>query len=172
MTRSAQGSAIAVGVATLCFAIATGACGSGDDNVVDGDDVTPAGVYSAIIQWEVEQQEPVVDERGNIELPVIFVASAGGGTIDIGVQAAVVEAMVDTATIRFADDPDDAVDPNEPGEPVRQDGVMFVVADIPPPAPSIDVTAVRYATVDDAPTWEFVVEAGESGASVAEATPQ
>ncbi|NQY56416.1 MAG: hypothetical protein HRT86_08015 [Ilumatobacteraceae bacterium] len=156
------------GAAAIALGLVAGTACSTDDGDADGD-VTPAEAYVAIIEWEVSQQEPTVDESGEVELAVVFVAAAGGGTIDIGVQAAVVEQMIDTATIRFADDPADAIDDGIPDEPVRNDGVLLVVADIPPPAPTIEVTTARATSADNSITWGLTIEADDTGAAVVNA---
>ncbi|MEM8620686.1 MAG: hypothetical protein AAGF73_13285 [Actinomycetota bacterium] len=156
------------GAAALALGMAAGtACSTGDGDV-DGD-VTPAQAYVAIIEWEVDQQEPTINAAGEVELPVIFVAAAGGGTIDIGVQASVVEQMIDTATIRFADDPADAINEGIPDEPVRNDGVLLVVADIPPPAPTIEVTTARATSSTDSIAWGLTIEGNDTGATVVNA---
>ena len=82
---------------------------------------------------------------------MIFVVAGDGTTIDVGVQADVAAAMVDTATVRFADDADDAFDPDVEGQPVRDEGVMLLVGPIPDPQRTISVDVDRYHTVDE---WE------------------
>ncbi len=154
-------------IAAFVLGLAAAAC-TNDSGSTSPDEVTPADAYGAIIRWEVAEQEPVVDANGEEQLPVIFLATAGGGTIDIGVQAAVVESTVDEATVRFADDPSDAVDDGQDGEPVRNDGVMFVVANVPPAAPSVDVAAERYVTTDERQSLRFTIAASPDGAEVSE----
>jgi hypothetical protein len=122
----------------------------------DGDDaadgvVGPADAISAIVAWQADEQEPVLDDEGTTRLPVIFVVPGDGATIDVGVQADVASAMVDTATVRFADDIGDAFESDVEGEPVRDDGVMLLVGPIPEPRRTISVEVDRYQTVDE---WE------------------
>jgi hypothetical protein len=121
-----------------------------DDDTASGV-VGSADAITAIVAWQADVQEPVLDDNGEPRLPVIFVVASEGTTIDVGVQADVAAATVDTATVRFADDADDAFDPDIDGEPVRDDGVMLLVGPIPEPQPTITVDVDRYHTVDE---WE------------------
>lgn len=139
--------------------------------------VTPESAYVAIVQWELEQTEPVVDDEGNVEPPVIYLASGLGGTIDVGVQAEVVATIGDAAVIRFADDPRDARDKGLDGEPVKDEGVMIVLDDFEPDQPVVDVLISRYKSDTDEDFWRLELTAtnnefGEdAGARVTDATP-
>jgi hypothetical protein len=135
-------------VATVATVASLAACG--DDDSAPGV-VGSADAITAIVTWQADVQEPVLDDNGEPRLPVIFVVAGEGTTIDVGVQADVAAATVDTATVRFADDADDAFDPDIAGEPVRDDGVMLLVGPIPEPRPTITVDVDRYHTVDE---WE------------------
>lgn len=156
-------------VAASVIAVAS-SCSS-DSGSTSPDEVTPADAYGAIVRWEVNEQDPILDANGQVQLPVIFLATAGGGTVDIGVQAAVVESTVEEATVRFADDPSDAVDDGQDGSPVRNEGVMFVVANVPPAAPTLDVIAERYVTLDESESLRFTIDASPDGAEVSEVEP-
>jgi hypothetical protein len=133
--------------------------------------VTPAGAYIAIVQWEVGQAAPVVDDDGNIEPPVIYLASVLGGTIDAGVQAEVVATIDESAVIRFADDPRDALDDDLEGEPVKDDGVMIVLDEFEPDEPVVDARISRYASDTDEGLWLLEVIATDDGAEVTTAVP-
>ena len=65
--------------------------------------MSSADAITAIVAWQAEEQEPVIDDDGEPQLPVIFVVAGDGTTIDVGVQADVAEATNDWATVRFAD---------------------------------------------------------------------
>ena len=138
-------SALLVGAAALLAAFALTSC----------DDETPAGVVgpadaiTAVVAWQAGEQEPVIADDGEVELPVIYVVADAGTTIDVGVPAAVAESTVDWATVRFADDVADTFDPAVEGEPVRDDGVMLLRGPIPDPARSIELALVRYTAFDD-----------------------
>ncbi len=105
-------SALLVGAAALLGAFALTSC----------DDETPAGVVgpadaiTAVVAWQAGEQEPVIADDGEVQLPVIYVVADAGTTIDVGVQAAVAESTVDWATVRFADDVADTFDPDLEGE--------------------------------------------------------
>ena len=71
----------------MAFVVGAAACGS--DDAPDSSDVDPAAALTAIVEWQAGEQEPVVDDNGEIRLPVIYIASADGDTIDVGVQAEV-----------------------------------------------------------------------------------
>lgn len=128
--------------------------------------VTPGSAYISIVEWEVEQTEPVIDEEGNVEPPVIYLASVLGGTIDAGVQAEVVATIDDTAIIRFADDPRDARDEGTEGEPVKDEGVMLVLDEFEPDRAVVEAHVARYRSADDVATWRLEVTASDDGATV------
>lgn len=134
------GAVVALGV----FAFA-----SCDDDETASDVVGPAAAITAVVAWQTGEQEPVIADDGEVQLPVIYVVAEAGTTIDVGVQADVAESTVDWATVRFADDIADTFDPDVAGEPVRDEGVMLLVGPIPEPAPSIELPLVRYTAVDD-----------------------
>ena len=148
MSRVVLAGAVAVlGVLTVA---------SCDDDETDSDLVGPADAITAVVAWQAGEQEPVIGDDGEVQLPVIYLVADVGATMDVGVQADVAESTVDWATVRFADDIADTFDPDLEGEPVRDDGVMLLVGPIPEPAQSIELTVVRYTAVDDGEP--FVVE--------------
>jgi hypothetical protein len=140
----------AAGIARCAVAavLTVGAVGCSDESPDVDRAVQPADAYVAVVEWEVGQQDPVVDDDGEVVLPVVFVASGDGSTIDVGVQAAVAEATSDWATVRFADQPSDAFDPGLEGEPVRENGVMLLVGPLPDAAPSVEIQVIRSVAVD------------------------
>lgn len=148
MSRVVLAGAVAVlGVLTVA---------SCDDDETDSDLVGPADAITAVVAWQAGEQEPVIADDGEVQLPVIYVVADAGTTIDVGVQAEVAESTVDWATVRFADDIADTFDPDLEGEPVRDDGVTLLVGPIPEPAPSIELDLARYTAVDE--SEPFVVE--------------
>lgn len=130
----------------LCALVALAACSSGDRTA--DDEVGPAEAITAIVAWQADEQEPVLDENGEEQLPVIFVVARDGDSIDVGVQADVAAATADWAMVRFADDAADAFDPDLEGEPVRDDGVLLLVGPMPDPDRSIELEVVRHLAVD------------------------
>jgi hypothetical protein len=145
-----------VSSALLVAVLAAFALASCDDDEAASDEVGPADAITAAVAWQAGEQEPVVAADDEIQLPVIYVVADAGTTIDVGVQADVAESTVDWATVRFADDIADTFDPDIEGEPVRDDGAMLLVGPIPEPARSIELTVVRYTSVDE--SEPFVLE--------------
>jgi hypothetical protein len=107
---------VAVVLATLA-----GACTS-DDNGQPS--VGAADVYTALVDWQVGQAGPPVT---GAPLPVVYIATENGTTIDPSTQAKVAQNTVDAAKVRFADNKDDAIDADVDGAPVKDDGVLLVV---------------------------------------------
>lgn len=139
-------SPLLVGAIALLGAFALASC---DDGETPAGVVGPADAITAVVAWQAGEQEPVIADDGEVQLPVIYVVADAGTTIDVGVQADVAESTVDWATVRFADDIADTFDPDLEGQPVRDDGVMLLVGPIPEPARSIEFPLVRYTAVDD-----------------------
>ena len=133
-------------------------------------EVGPADTLTAVVRSQVDETEPVLDEGGEPVLPVMYVVSEAGGTIDVGVQAAVVEQTVDDAVVRFADERAEAIDDELEDEPVKDDGVLLIVAELPDAAPSVTVAVVRYRNVGDSEALDMKVTAGPTGVDVT-ATP-
>lgn len=142
--RTAVARVACAGVAVV--ALAVGAFGCGGDEAPASDEIGPAAAYTALVEWQAGEQEPVVDDNGEIRLPVIYIASADGDTIDVGVQADVAESTVDIATVRFTDDKADAFDGDLDDQPVREDGVMLLVGPMPDPGPDVLVDVTRYSS--------------------------
>ncbi len=137
---------------------AFGTAGCEDEPADDGA-VRLADAYTAIVEWQVGEQEPVLDEAGEPVLPLVFVVADNGATIDVGVQAEVAEATAEWATVRFADDVADTFDSDLDGEPVRNDGSLLVIGPMPDMARAIDVDVVRYLSVDDSESFVLEVTA-------------
>lgn len=153
--------ALAVGIA-----VASTGCDDGSGASPATPEVGATGALIAVIDWEVSEYEPMVNEDGDVELPVVYVAPAGGGTIDVGVQAAVVEATVETAIVRFADEAGEALDTDVDGEPVKDDGVLLIVGDMPDPSRTIEFGVVRYRSIDDDAVLTVEIRASADGAEV------
>lgn len=104
--------------------LATAACTSDDDPTPS---ISAAEALTAIVDWQAGRAGPPATDAA---LPVIYVTSEAGTTIDAGTQAKVAGNTVDVAKVRFADARDDAVDPDVEGEPVRDDGVLLIVDEL------------------------------------------
>jgi hypothetical protein len=139
----------------VTFVVGAAACGS--DDAPDSSDVDPAAALTAIVEWQAGEQEPVVDDNGEVQLPVIYIASADGDTIDVGVQAEVTESTVDIATVRFTDDKGDAFDGDLDDQPVREDGVMLLVGPMPDPGAEMLVDVTRYSSADRSEPFQLTI---------------
>jgi hypothetical protein len=138
-------------------ALVIGVTACGNDDAPDSSDVDPAAALTAIVEWQAGEQEPVLDDNGEVQLPVIYVAAADGGTIDVGVQADVAESTVDIATVRFTDDQGDAFDGDLDDQPVREQGVMLLVGPMPEPGPDVLIDVTRYSSVDRSEPFQLKI---------------
>jgi hypothetical protein len=158
-------------ITVIALSVATAAC----SDTAAPDRVDQSGAYTAIVEWQAAEQEPVLNDDGTVKLPVVYVAAADGTTIDVGVQASVAAATVDIADVRFADESSEAFDSDIDDEPVIDQGVMLLVGAIPEPARTIDVELVRYLDVgtSSAFTLQITADTTASGGTptVTSATP-
>lgn len=106
-------------------------------------EVDAGSAIVAIVDWQVEQWDPPADADEGL-LPVIYIVAADGDTYGVAVQATVTEATVDDAVVRFADQASDAFDDGLDGAPVRDDGVMLAIGQIPEPSRRMKVIVDRY----------------------------
>ncbi len=158
------------GAVALLAALAISSCDSDDPTA--NDVVGPADAITATIAWQASEQEPVLDDNGEAQLPVIFVVAGDGATIDVGVQADVAAATVDWATVRFADDVTETFDPDVDGEPVRDDGAMLLLGPMPEPAPSIELDVVRYYAIDDGEPFTLEITSDTTITDTDSSTPR
>lgn len=85
-----------------------------------------------------------------VDKPVVYVVAADGTAIDPEVQVKVVKQLDDDEVdLRFADDRAEAIDADEPGEPVREDGVLIAAGSVPKEGTSIEFRFERYRSLDD-----------------------
>jgi hypothetical protein len=143
---------------------ASGSCSSDEGSgaaTVDG-----AGAITALVNWAVDDLPPVTNDNGDLELPIVYVASKNGETMDAGLQAMVVEATAQTATVRFTDDRSEAIDDASDNGAVRDSGVMLVLGELSEPGRTLDVDVERYASLDDVATFDIEITAGRSGPTV------
>jgi len=149
-------------ILAVLVTVALGACRSDDGGTSPS--VSTSDAYLAIVDWQVDRAGPPTT---GTPLPVIYITSENGKTIDPGVQAKVASKTVDVAKVRFADQRDDAIDTDVEGEPVKDDGVLLIVDDFD----TADVTEVAvgvtvYHDADDTEHLVLIVTAGEEGAQV------
>ncbi len=131
-------------VLLACLLGLLAACNGPANASPKGDDT--AAVYSAIIGKLVADSPPTTTttidrttattggdgasttEAPAEELPTVFIEPLGDGyLIDLGVQAKVVKNLEAVAQVRFIDDRMEAVEAEEPGQPVRPNGMLVAL---------------------------------------------
>jgi len=157
-----------IALAGMVVIFAGASCSSDDPNTEEH--VENAAAVAALVDWAAGEMPPEVDDNGEVEQPIVYVATETGGALDAGLQASVVEATADEVTVRFADDRSEAVDDATDDLPVHDDGVMLVIGDLPEPAPSLTVDVEWYRSLDDTSNLVVTIHAGSSGAIVTDST--
>ncbi|CAN0389004.1 unnamed protein product, partial [Phaeothamnion confervicola] len=124
--------------------------------------VSPEGAYTAVVQWVVSDELPAqIDDTP----PIIYIATDDGSAIAAGTQATVARDTVDDATVRFADDRDDALHLDTDLQPVRDDGVLITLT----PIDAADhfsvehMTLTLYSDAEHTTSWELTLSATSSG---------
>lgn len=146
-----------------------GATACSSDSVAEPT-VSTADAYSAAIRWYLDSVEPTAPtgtatttDSGPL---IVYVAPESGKAINSQTQASVVREMSDIAdfvTVRFADVRDDALQSDVETLPVKDDGVLLLVGDVPDKQPPVDVQVAVYHDMDDTHTFVMrITEAGES----------
>ncbi len=145
--------AVGVLAATMVVGGSLLACGDGGST---GPVPTGAEREAAILE-AVVREVGIGDPPAEGEpLPVVYVVGAEDGSIDIGVQAGVAQAVIDVAELRFADSRSEVIDDAVESLPVRDDGVLLAVGEISDERPrSADVPVERYHSLED--TVDLVV---------------
>jgi hypothetical protein len=129
--------------ACVAFAVTVGAgCGGASD----AEESRPAQVYVATIEGVLAEESPTA---GTDELPVVYVVPLGESDIDATVQADVASELREVADVRFADERSEALDEDEPGMPVRDEGVLVAVGDVAEEGQPVDVEVEVYRSEDD-----------------------
>jgi hypothetical protein len=144
----------------VAITLAVVSCGSDGADATDRD----AGVYVSVIR-ALAPGEP--DERGQPDPAattgeldrVIYVGPLDEEqAIPLEVQAAVVEQLVDFATVRFVDERAEAIDDRDHSAPVLEEGVLVLVGPVPAGGgPTVD--AERYVDAGDAARVRVSLEA-------------
>ncbi len=117
-----------------------------------------AQVYVAAIRDVLNESAPPPD--ADVE-PVIYIVAGGESAIPADVQADVVADLHDDADIRFADERSDALLTDDDKRPVRDEGVLLIIGEVPPEGDPIDVNVETYRSEVD---WSrlVVTVAGET----------
>ena len=132
--------------------------------------VEDTAAVTALVNWAAGEMPPEVDENGDVEPPIVYVATDSGSTLDAGLQASVVKETTDTATVRFADDRSEAIDDTSELMPVHDDGVMLVIGDLPVPARTLTVDVEWYRSIDESSNLVVTITADPTGAIVTDSS--
>lgn len=132
--------------------------------------VSTADAYSAAIRWYLDSVDTPTpaDTVGTAPTGpvVVYVAPASGKAINSQAQASVVREMsdmTDVVTVRFADARDDALQIDVEAMPVKDDGVLLLVGEVPNSTAPVAVKVAVYHDATD--THTFVMTVTESGDS-------
>jgi hypothetical protein len=112
----------------------------------------PAQIFVATIREVLAHHNPAA---GTDDLPVVYVEPLGDEDIDAAVQADTASELRDVADVRFADERSEALDEDEPGMPVRDDGILVAIGDLPEEGEPVDVEVEVYRSEDDRSTALF-----------------
>lgn len=114
-------------------------------------------IYVATIRTVVAHERPDITTEEPVD-PVVFVSPREGVDIGLDVQAGVVVALEDWATIRFIDEITEAIEPNEPDGTVRDGGMLIGLGPVPDGAAHVVVGADRYERADEMTVFELQVQ--------------
>ena len=111
-------------------------------------------IYSAVIERVATYERPdlTVDEPLDV---VVYVAPRENVDINIDVQVGVIHSLEDWADLRFIDEFEEAIDPGDPNQPVRDGSVLIGLGAIPDGPSSVSVLADRYEYADELTTFEI-----------------
>jgi hypothetical protein len=131
-------------------AVTMAGCGTSSD----AEDSRPDDVYVATIQRVLADESPSTEPD---ELPVVYVVPLGENKIEATVQAEVASELRHVADVRFADDRDEALDEDEPGKPVLDEGVLVAVGEVAERGNPVEVEVEIYHSEDDSSSLLFTV---------------
>jgi hypothetical protein len=129
-----------------------------------------ADAYLAIVTWELGQLGPPATDAS---LPIVYIATEDGKSIDAGAQAKVVKAIVQQAKVRFTDVRDDAIDTQVTDAPVKDGGVMLIVDKLDDTTSSrLEVPIIVYHNKSDQQRTTLTMVSTDGGATVTSASAQ
>ena len=130
------------------------------DGPVDDEISREAQIYLAAVGEVVAEQAPPTSDDD--ELPVVYVAPVGESDIDATVQAEVAGELREQADVRFADDRSEAILEDEDGMPVRDEGTLIAIGEVPDAGDPIDVEVEVYRSAEDSSKMVFTFAARSS----------
>jgi hypothetical protein len=139
---------------TLGSVVGAGCDGSGEDGVS-----RDAQVYVATIRDILANQPRPADPD---VLPVVYVVGVGETKIPADVQAEVAVELDEDADIRFADQRSEAMLEKEEHVPIRDQGLLVALGELPPEADPVNLAVEVYRSEED---WSKVVLTVDRGSS-------
>ncbi len=128
------------------------ATGASCDGPADEEMSREAQIYLAAVGEVIAEQVPPTSDD---ELPVVYVVPVGESDIDATVQAEVAGELREQADVRFADDRSEAVLEDEEGMPVRDDGTLLAIGEVPAEGEPVDVEVEVYRSAEDSSKMVF-----------------
>jgi hypothetical protein len=137
--------------AACCAAVVLSGC-SGSTTEEHG---SVADVYGTAVRW-------LVDDVGDAERPEperVFLEATGEDAIPLEVQVEVINRLEADMAVRFIDTREEAVEATEPGDPIRDEGILIGLG----PVNDIERSPVRlqvdrYRNVQDVVAYELTLE--------------
>jgi hypothetical protein len=117
------------------------------DGPADEEMSREAQIYLAAVRQVIAEQAPPAS--GDDELPVVYVVPVGESDIGATVQAEVAGELREQAEVRFADDRSEAVLEDDEGMPVRDEGTLIAIDEVPAEGEPIDVEVEVYRSAAD-----------------------
>ena len=146
---------LAVLATSILLATLTG-CGDDDGEVSPPDpEDRLVAIYAATIEALAADAGPLPGEDDN--RLTIFVAPREDATIDADVQVGVVSELESWASVRFIDGLDEAIERDDPEEPVRDDGLLIGLGAVSDGEAAATLVADRYESVDSMTVFEVDV---------------
>jgi hypothetical protein len=136
--------------------VAVAGCSSDDSPKAElGPTEWKASVYETVLRDVA--LGPAHRSMPETEKPVLYLATADGSGIGVEVQALVAKATKDEADLQFADDVNDIVLDDEPGSPVKDDGLLVTVSPLPDQSDHVELTVRLYFSEFDDTTVEVTM---------------
>jgi len=130
----------------IAFGLLAASCAEPDPSV--GGARESAVVELTIRSLVLADTEMDPDPAEIIEIPVVYV-TRDTGEFTVDVQASVAAALLDEATVRFADNSLEAVDEGLETLPVLSEGQLLIFGEIPERGRNMVITVTRYLDADD-----------------------
>ena len=136
--------------ALILVAFLAGSCSSGEGPPHDRTSAIAAAVVRAVVTQGTNPAE--------VRAPVFVAPADPEQPISLEVQAGDVEALEDFKTLRFVDDPAEAIIEDDPGKPVVDGGILVELGPIPETGDTVVVDAKRYESEDEADDYRARVQ--------------